>query len=160
MEKGLGVDEVRHGRSLTRSREKKKNRKRPGCPLPSPQVRNTSTTKGSRYLVVNRFRRVAPMLRKENDCYRTLSTKPGQEHVSPNRFLLAEGRSGVAKESVRHNLIRVMRLQRSPIQSIICPQPVRLVQFMLEGLLPVALVLLSMLVTLLLVPRIEALQRL
>jgi len=46
------------------------------------------------------------------------------------------------------------------MQSIIRPQPVHLVQFMLKGLLPVTLVLLSLLFTLLLVPRIEALHRL
>ena len=61
------------------------------------------------------------------------------------------------KESVRHNLIR---LQRSPTQAIILPQPVHLVQCMLSGLLLVARVLLPVLFTLLLVPRIKALQRL
>jgi hypothetical protein len=45
-------------------------------------------------------------------------------------------------------------------QSIILPQPVHVVQFMLSSLLLVALMLLPLLFTLLLVPRIEALQRL
>ena len=64
------------------------------------------------------------------------------------------------KESVRHNLIGLPRSPRSLTQSIILSQPVHLVQFMLSGLLLVALVLLPVLSTLLLEPRIEALQRL
>ena len=49
---------------------------------------------------------------------------------------------------------------QSSTQSIILPQPVHLVQFMLSGLLLRAHVLLLISFTLLLEPRIEALQRL
>jgi len=61
------------------------------------------------------------------------------------------------KESAPHNLIG---LPRPLTQSIILPQPVPLVQFMLSGLLLIPLVLLPVLSTLLLEPCIEALQRL
>ena len=102
------------------------------------------TTGGFRYLAVKQFRLLVPRPREGNDGVGLCPPNRSRTTLALIGFYWQRGEVGVAKESVRHNLIRVMRLQRSPIQSIIRPQPVHLVQFMLEGLLPVALVLLSM----------------
>lgn len=53
-----------------------------------------------------------------------------------------------------------IRLQRSPAQSTILPQPMPLVPFMVSSFLPVALVLLPVFFALVLVPPIKVLQRL